>query len=321
MPSSVSWRDARVLVTGGAGMIGANLVRRLIAHGCRPGLLVRASSSRLRLAGIEGAVDIVEADLTDASAVSEAVRAVRPDVVFHLASTFFNPPTLSAETHLRANALGTLALLEALKETPETRLVHTGSAAVTAGGARLREDAPIAPTTVFGAAKAAAAILGATYARVYGLGVVELRVFTPFGPWERPGRLIPYTILKALAGEPVDIGDGDIRRDYVYVDDAVEALLLAATRPVEPGSVINLASGVGRTVREVAERILAAMGDPVPLRVGARPTRPDEIREISGDTATAGRVLGWRARTGLDEGLGKAIAWFTDNRDVALRLA
>ena len=177
------------------------------------------------------------------------------------------------------------------------------------------------PPSVFGASKAAGTVLGQTYARVYGTEFVELRIFSSFGPWERPGRLVPYVILRALAGEPVEIGDGSQQRDFVYVSDTVDALVEAAIRPLEPGLVINLASGIGSPIRAVAEQILEAMDNPVPLRAKTCPTRPDEIWEISGNSSAAKRHLGWQPRIGLDEGLRRSIEWFKENRDIAQRLS
>ena len=96
--------------------------------------------------------------------------------------------------------MGTLHLLEALKGRPGVRFVFAGSAAAYAGGSQLVEEAPMAPSTIFGASKAACTILGRTYASLYNVEFVELRLFSAFGPWERPGRLVPYVILQALAG-------------------------------------------------------------------------------------------------------------------------
>jgi nucleoside-diphosphate-sugar epimerase len=281
---------------------------------------MRPTSRTLRLDDIRDCAPVVAGDLRDAVSVCEAVREAAPDIVFHIASSFFNPPTLTAQDHFDSNVTGTLNLLEALKDRPGVRFVFTGSAAAYAGGKLMTEDTPLAPTTVFGASKAAGTIVGQTYARLYGVEFVELRLFQTYGPWDRASRLVPYVILRALSGKPVEIGNGAQQRDFVYVGDIVEALLEAAVRPLPPGLVLNIASGTGCPISAVAETILEAMGNPVPLRIGARETRPDEIWTISGDASAAERHLGWRPRTSLEDGLRKSIAWFTENRDVAKRL-
>lgn len=306
-----------ILVTGGTGMIGANLVHRMVGQGLRPVIAKRSGSDLTRLTGIVDDIDTVVLDLTDANGTINAVAAIKPDIIFHLASSFFNPPTLTALEHMMANAIGTLHLLDAALDHGNPKIVYSGSASVYAGAACLPEDAPLDPGTAFGASKAAATLLGTAYAKMHDLPFVELRIFSAFGPWERQERLIPYTIHRALDGLAVEIGHGEQQRDFVYVDDVVDAFLLAAVANQAPGDVINLSSGHGYAIRDVAERILKLMGDPVALHVGARDTRKDEIWEISGDTEKARRLLGWEVTTSLDDGLRATIDWIRSNRDLA----
>lgn len=306
-----------ILVTGGTGMIGANLVHRMVDSGVRPAVAKRTGSDLSRLINVADGIETVDMDLTDSHSTMNAVAAIRPDIIFHLAGSFFNPPTLTAVEHMMANAIGTLHLLDAAVNHGKPKIVYSGSASVYAGAACLSENSPLAPGTAFGASKAAATLLGATYAKMHGLPFVELRVFSAFGPWERKERLIPYTIHRALDGMAVDIGHGEQQRDFVYVDDIVDAFLLAAVTDLAPGEIINLSSGHGYAIRDVAERLLKLMGDPVPLHVGARDTRKDEIWEISGDTEKARRLLGWEVSTLLDDGLRATFDWIRENRDLA----
>ena len=307
----------RVLLTGGTGMIGANLSRRLLAEGYRVCLLVRTGANLIRLQGLGERLELVEADLTDAPAVKAALDKTRPQIVFHLASTRFNPPTIRPEEHFKVNVLGTLHLLEALREFSGTRLVFTGSAAAYGHGNNLREEMPVRPDTALGASKACASVLLQTYSRMNCIESVELRLFAPYGPWEHPRRLVPHVILSALEGIDLPLTEGKQQRDFVYMDDVVDALVLAGTRDVPPGSVFNIGSGNGTKVRQVAELILDLMERPVKLLVGALPTRHDEIVEMSADITAAREVLGWKPSTSLTKGLGQSIRWFTEHRRLA----
>jgi nucleoside-diphosphate-sugar epimerase len=210
-----------------------------------------------------------------------------------------------------------MSLVEALKDRPEVRVVAAGSAATYGSGSRLREDAPLRPGTVLGASKAAASLILQMAARRDHLQTRELRLFMPYGPGEHPHRLIPHTILSALEGREIRMTEGRQQRDVVFLDDVVEAFCLAAAKPVPAGSVFNIGSGTGTPVRELVERILELMGNPVKPLMGALPTRPDEIMEMSADITAAKAHLGWEPRTTLEEGLRRTIAWWTEHRERA----
>lgn len=304
----------QVLVTGGTGFIGSALARRLLADGYQVSLFAREGADRSRLQGAADRVQWLTGDLRDAAAVRAAVEQVEPQAVYHLASTPFNPPTISASEHLATIVGGTVSILEALKDRPGVRVVATGSAAAYGGGSQRRETDPLRPATMLGAAKASASLWLQMYARQYGLQTVELRLFMPYGPVEHPKRLVPHVILSALEGRDIPLTAGDQQRDLVYVDDVVEALRLAGERPLAPGAVFNVGSGVGTPVRLIVERILQLMGRPVKALFGAMPTRPDEIMEMSADIAAARAQLGWAPRTPLDEGLRRTITWWTEHR-------
>ncbi|MBN2752126.1 MAG: NAD-dependent epimerase/dehydratase family protein [Rhodospirillaceae bacterium] len=303
-------------------MVGANLVHRLVSLGIRPTVMVRSTSSLARLEGLTSAIDLVNVDLTNARQTAECLKALQPGLVFHLASSFFNPPTLSATDHLATNALGTINLCEALKASGSLfpRLIYAGSCGVYAGGTRLTEDTPIDPGSMYGVAKAAGSTIVRTFGRLAGFHTLELRLFGLFGPFESPHRLIPHAILSALTGTDIRIGDGRQRRDYVYIEDVINAFILAASRPVPSGTVLHIASGTGHSIHDVATRILELTGANVTIQTATRPTRPDEIWEMSGDATSALTHLGWVPQTDFTDGLRHAIDWFRDNRTLAERL-
>ena len=310
-------RYRRILVTGAAGMIGSHLARRLLADGVQVTAMVRPGGSRIRLQGLENRMEIRNVDMTDEAAVRKTVAQARPEVVFHLASTLWaGPRAADATTHAKVNVLGSVYLLEAIREFTGSKIIFTGTAATYGSGSLLDEERRMTPNTIYGASKAAASIFIQTYGRLYGMSTVALRLFMPYGPWEHPDRLIPSVILAALEGRDIPMTLGTQQRDLVYVDDVVEALVLAAVKPVSPGTVLNIGSGTGRPVREVVEQLLALMGNPVKPLIGVVPMRPDEIMEMSADITLARTSLGWEPRTPLAEGLSKTIAWVSEYRDL-----
>lgn len=292
-------------------MVGGHLVRRLVHEGWRVHVLMRGHG------GLEEVMDsltVHHGDLTVATEVTEALRTLSPDVVFHLASTPFNPPP-EPEAHFRVNVEGMANLLAALDEKHPPRLVFTSSGAVYGSGAGLKEDMPPAPATVLGETKAAAGKLLQTYSREKDCSAVELRLFTPYGPRERPSRLLPHVIGCALEGRPVELTSGDQKRDYSFVEDVIDALIMAGEKELPGHCVMNICSGESITVRHMAARILELMESSAPLKLGARPTRSDEIMELSGDNKLAESLLGWTPKIGLDEGLRRTIAWYRTHHD------
>ena len=293
-------------------MIGANLAYRLVEQGCEVFVIARPQSDLRRIRDIRNKVEVLFADITDAKSVRDAIFRAQPGTLFHLASTPFNPDVFTAEDHFRVNVMGTIHILEAMKEIKGARLVFTSSAAEYGGGERLSEESPVDPKTVLGASKASATLLIRAFERRYGVDAVVLRLFTPYGPWESNHRLIPSIIVSALQGKDVLISEGKQKRDFVYIEDVVTALVSAGSLPIASGSIVNIASGSSTAVHEVASLVLRLMGDPVKLVRGAVPTRPDEIMEISADISKAEKVLAWKPQVSLEEGLKRTIAWFKE---------
>ncbi|MHC8508160.1 MAG: NAD-dependent epimerase/dehydratase family protein [Rhodospirillales bacterium] len=311
--------EKRALITGANGMTGGALTRRLLGEGYAVTAFLRPGSDRLRLDGVMPDIKIIEGDMCDLESLASAAAAARPDTVFHLAGTLFNPPTIPVMTHLNVNTVGAVNLIQALEKFPGARIVYTATGAVY-GSAQEPETSAPAPATVMGAAKAAAGLFLQTHARITGRRVIELRPFTPYGPWERPSRLIPAVVLSALDGVPVKLNSGVQKRDYFYIDDLLDAFITAAALPGEGPEIFNIGGGEGIEVRRIAETVLKMMGDPVKIDYKAHPERADEIMDMSANLTHTRAVLGWGPRTSLDTGLRRTIGWITENADLVRRL-
>ncbi|WP_437592141.1 NAD-dependent epimerase/dehydratase family protein [Sorangium sp. So ce1000] len=308
-----------VLVTGATGFIGAALAARLTTRltitGARTACLVRADSPRRgRLEGVAG-VEITPVASFSTPELARAVGAIQPEVVFHLAASGVNPSERDPELVVDGNVGLTTRLLAALAATEAhrpARFVHAGSCSEYAPApepTRLREDHPLEPTCVYGAAKAAAYLCGRAAAARLGIPFVALRIFGVYGPGEGPARLIPHLLARFRAGEAPALTPGAQARDLTYVDDVVEALLAAATsRGLESGRAYNVCSGAPVRVREVAALVARAAGWPGDdLGLGRRPYRDDEPMWIVGDPSRFAEATGWRPRVPLDEGVRRMI--------------
>lgn len=304
---------SRVVVTGGAGFIGSHTVERLVAEGYEVTVLDDLSTGREEnLAGVRDAIDLVVADVCDPQAVRRAIEGAH--AVIHLAALPSVPRSLKDPRETtRVNVLGTVTVLEAAVAQGVRRVVYASSSSVYGPRASLpnREDAPPDPASPYAVSKLA----GEQYVQVFGslfpLETVCLRYFNVFGPRQREDSpyagVVPRFIGQALRGEPYTIhGDGQQRRDFTYVENAVQANLAALRAPVIAGTVLNVACGESTSVLDLARGIDAALGVKEPRRTHL-PPRPGDIRNSQASIDRARELLGYVPAVTVEEGLRRTV--------------
>ena len=300
----------RVLVTGGAGFIGSNLVRALLERGDAVRVIDNFSTGfRANLDGVD--VEVVEGDLRSYERVHNAVRGA--EVVFHLGAMGSVPRSVQDPlTSTAVNVEGTLNVLLAARDEGVRRVVFSSSSSVYGSSREMPtpEAAPPDPVSPYGVAKLAAERFCVSFSRVYeSFESVVLRYFQVFGPRQNPfsqyAAVVPLFVTAIAAGEPITIfGDGEQSRDFTYVANAVDATISAADAEGASGRMFNVASGSPATVNEVAAAIARILDKPLD-RVYA-PPRPGDIRDSWADISAAREVLGYEPRVSLEEGLRRA---------------
>ena len=302
----------KVLVTGGAGFIGSNLVDALLARGDEVTVVDDLSTGRRE--NLDGALAagaaLAELDIREAAALAELAAAKRPDVVFHLAAQIdvrksLEDPAFDASI----NVGGTANLLEAMRAAGSPRIVFvsTGGAIYGEGEGKqlpLDEEAPIEPFSAYGQSKFAAEGYLALYERLYDLSGVSLRLGNVYGPRQDPlgeAGVIAIFCGRLRAGErPTVFGDGRQTRDYIYVGDVVAAALAAAGSGAS--GPVNVGTGIETDVLELAAK-LAEIDGAESFEPEFAPPRAGEVQRISLDASRAEGELGWRAETSLEDGL------------------
>jgi len=295
------------LVTGGAGFIGSHLVRFLLTHG-RVRVLDDFSSGTLsNLEEVLSAIELVRGSVTDAALVQKAVEGCT--VVFHLAAQVSVPLSLEQPVEtFEVNLYGTQLLLEAARQAGVQRFVFASSAAVYGDTPRLpkRETMQPRPISPYAWSKWYGELLCRDYWRVYGVPTVSLRFFNVYGPRQNPrsqyAAVVPRWITAALTDrKPIVYGDGKQTRDFVYIDDLLQGLWLAANHPDAVGRVFNLASGRAYSLRELLHAIEQAVG--YSLEPQFAPPRPGDIRRSYADIRAARGILGYEPKITLQEGI------------------
>ena len=296
-----------MLVTGGGGFIGSNLVRALLERGDTVRVLDNFSTgNRANLTGLD--VEVMEGELRSYERVHNAVRGA--EIVFHLGALGSVPRSVQDPlTSSAVNIEGTLNVLLAARDSGVRRVIYSSSSSVygSTGDLPRTEAMPADPISPYGVAKLAAERYCVSFSRVYeSFESVVLRYFNVFGPRQSPfsqyAAVVPRFVTAIHQGEPITIeGDGEQSRDFTYVANVVDASLRAADAVGASGRIFNIAAGSPTSVNAVADAIGRILGRPVERR--SAPPRAGDIRDSWADYAAAREVLGYEPRVGLEEGL------------------
>ena len=298
----------RCAVLGAGGFIGTNLCRALSGQVGS----VRAFGRRQSFPEAMRGCDWISGDFTDPTSLPAAITGC--DVVFHLVNAS-TPASANFDkvADLKANVVSTLRLLDACREAGVGRVVFVSSGGTIYGipdQVPTPETAPTNPITGYGISKLAIEKYLGLYEHLYGLEYRVLRVANPFGPFQmalKSQGVIAAFIRRALAGKPIEVwGDGSVTRDYIYIDDVIEALILAATHNGS-GRIFNIGSGEGRSLNDIVENITKLV--PAEIIVDRRPGRLVDVPLSILDSTFAAKELNWRPRTLFEEGLGYTISW------------
>ncbi len=331
----------RILLTGGCGFIGSAVVRHALAATGHEIVTVDKMTYAASEAALEGARSdprhtLIRADITDAAAMRAIFAEYRPDAVMHLAAESHVDRSIDGPAaFIATNVTGTFVLLEAARDywaslaAPEKarfRFHHVSTdevfGALGPADPPFSETTPYDPRSPYSASKAASDHLVRAWFHTYGLPTLVSNTTNNYGPWQFPEKLIPLVTLNALAGKPLPVyGDGSNTRDWLYVEDHAEALLLAVERG-RVGESYNIGGINERKNIDVVHAICDLMDEMAPdARIGPRRNlitfvsdRPGHDLRYAIDCAKIGSELGWRPRETFETGLRKTVRWYLDNR-------
>jgi|SRR5579872_3112427 len=325
MENTNTLRGTRVLITGGAGLVGSHLTDQLIRAGTRE-VIIYDDMSRGRLENLretlsQNQVTLVRHDIRNRSELAQAMVGV--DILFHLAS--IRMPQCAEEPRLAMEVMvdGTFNVMEAAVAARIKKVVAASSASIYGMADRLpisEEQHPYHNSTLYGAAKIFTEALLASFREMHGLDYVILRPFNIYGPrMETHGPhtevLVRWLDRISRGLPPILFGDGNQSMDFIYVEDAARAFVLAATSNVS-GEAFNVATGVETTLKQLAQSLLAAMESPLGITFGPQRNLATVARSF-GDTSKAAKYLGFRAEVPLAEGLRRMVTWWQEQNQTA----
>ncbi|HEX2571998.1 MAG TPA: SDR family oxidoreductase [Polyangia bacterium] len=306
---------ARYLITGGAGFIGSNLAWALVARGDEVRVLDNFSTGReANLRGLEGRIGLFRGDITDAAVLESAMDGV--DFVLHEAALPSVPRSIERPLDCdRVNVHGTVMVLDAARRKGVRRVVFAASSSAYGETPTLPkvETMGPAPLSPYAASKLAGEHYCQVFHKCYGLETVALRYFNVFGPRQDPtsqyAAVIPNFVRAALTGgEPLIYGDGQQSRDFCYIENCVEANLLACTAPGAAGQVFNVACAERTTLLDVVNGLSEIVGRP--LKPQHAPARAGDIKHSLADITRAREILGYTGKIRFAEGLRRTVDWY-----------
>jgi nucleoside-diphosphate-sugar epimerase len=305
----------RVIITGATGFVGANLVRRLLHDGHRIHLFVRPGHALWRIDAVREHIQLHELSLLDSPSLRQAIASIRPDWIFHLAVFGAYPTQTGIHEMISTNISGTVNLVESCLHAGFEAFVNTGSSSEYGW----KDHAPseidyLEPNSHYAVTKAASTLYCRHIAQARQAHIPTLRLYSVYGPYEEPTRLIPTIITQGLRGNLPPLASPDTARDYVHSDDVVDAYIRAATvRSVESGAVYNIGTGIQTSLRQVvdaAKKVLPIDAEP---EWGTMLARSWDSTVWIADNAKAAAELGWAPQVTFEEGLRRTVAWRQEN--------
>jgi nucleoside-diphosphate-sugar epimerase len=300
----------RCLVTGASGHLGSYLTRLLLAEGHEVAIMVRSHSDLWRIADVVGATRVIHGDLSAMEQAAADIVAVAPETVFHLAWHGVGTDYRNDPTQIHQNLTGSVKLVEYARRAGCRCWIGVGSQAEHGRvEGSLHEDQPTKPVTMYGVTKLCAGMLTAQLCSTTSIRHVWCRLLATYGPKDDGNHFIPMVTRTLLAGEKPALTPGDQRWDYLYVEDAVDALYRLALQPRAEG-VFILGSGESPSVRSMAQRIRDLIDPTLPLGFGELAYEHDQLMLLRGDPSKLRRATGWRPRVSMDDGLKRTVDWY-----------
>jgi len=306
----------RCFVTGATGFLGSHLVRLLLDKGNEVCVLIRPHSNHWRIKDVFSKLKVIFGDIAAVKQYSDEIKSFKPDIVFHLAWHGGNSYKYQNDpSQIFSNFYGSLELLQITKEVGLQRWIGVGTSAEYGKYEKIyTESLTPMPNTLYGISKYFTCMSTQKLCELYGIDFIWFRPFWIYGPYDDLLRMLPSLIINFLCGERPSLTLGEQRWDYLYVEDAVEAIWRAATTTTAHG-IFNLGSGESHTIKSIVELVRDLIDPSLPIGFGEVPYRLDQTMHLQADISRLNQATGWLPGVNLYDGLRRTVEWFQKNKE------
>jgi len=302
------------LVTGASGFIGSMLVRRLVNEHNKVHLILRSQSKPWRIDKLLDKVKIHISDLSQVSDLISIMKEVKPNIIYHLATNGAYSYQKDADQIIKTNIVGTWNLLQACNSIGYDLFVNTGSSSEYGFKQyAMRETDLLEPASYYAVTKCSQTLLCSHIAREEKRPIVTMRPFSVYGPYEEPKRFIPTLMNALFLHTKMNLVAPDIARDYIYIDDIVDAYLRIDELKKSPGEYFNIGTGIQSSIKDVVDSAVMVTGRTTKFQWGRMKNRKWDTKAWVADISKAKILLKWTPKISLEEGLKKTWEWFQKN--------
>jgi len=309
----------KVLVTGATGFLGANLTKKLVGGGYDVHILIRSTSNKWRLLDIKHKIKEHMADLTNFGELRKVVRQIKPDIIFHLAATgIHGGKHLPDRDLINVNFIGTFNLVNACNDIDYRCFVNTGSSSEYGPKKdRMRCDDICEPVNTYGIAKLAATLYTKKVAKEKNKPIMTLRLFSPYGAYDDPSRLVTHVITKSLRNEDLHLANPEAVRDYIYVEDVIDLYLKTIDNAKKYcGEIFNAGTGKQTKISDIVEIVTELTKSKSKIFWNSVKPRSYDTEKWEAEIEKTCKAFNWMPRFSIKQGLMETVSWFRDNIDL-----
>jgi nucleoside-diphosphate-sugar epimerase len=311
-------KNSKILITGASGFLGANLTKFLYDDNKNISILINKNSNLWRINNIVKQLDVHQVNIKNKNKVYEKIKEIKPNYVYHLATYGVHPSQNSLDEIIKTNILGTSNILHALEKYGIKRLVNVGSGFEYGKGKNnIKETDCLNPLTLYGITKVSQSLLVKYFSELKNIPSVTLRPFTPYGRMESKGRLISDIMISIIKNKPLNLSSMYTYRDFIFIDDVLNALKKAANVPKIEGEIFNIGSGKATSIKKIVDISMKLVKNKPEIKWNSNKPRSMDKFQTSyfSDLKKSEKLLKWKPSISLEKGLENSFSWYKKNLD------